>query len=63
MKLQDKGWNVPVLWTMMGAVQIIHLQWKKELPPSKLQLSGLLVFSDTTPHSNMHLRQIWPTQK
>lgn len=48
----------------MGAVQIIRpsMEEEEELSPSKLQLSGLLVFSHTTPHSTAHLWQIWFTQ-
>lgn len=30
MKLQGKGLNAPVLWTVIGAVQIICFHWKKE---------------------------------
>lgn len=32
MKLQDKGLNAPAVRTIMGAVQIICLRWKKEAP-------------------------------
>lgn len=42
-KLQDKGWDAPVLRTMMGAVQIIHLQWKKERKSCHLRNSTLWI--------------------
>ena len=51
------------LWWELSRLYTFNGRKKEGLSPSKLQRSGLLVFSDTTPHSTMHLWQIWFTQK